>query len=170
MSRSALAGRRRRPRTPGWCSLRGALPQPQPPPTPQPQVEPGEGPDGGEEEPEEAGEAADRESDATSVVKVPRSIWQAGRPLAAQGLELKTARPNLTILTRLTARFGNPLVEIRFDRNGRPRSASIIKPSGDRRVDEPILDSLYRWRAKGARLSELKGEETVNIQLRIVLY
>lgn len=144
-------------------------PTPEPAPTPAPQPGPAEGPGDGEDEPD-VGDASDRESDATSVIEVPREVWRAGRPLAARGLELQTVRPVLTELTQLTARFGNPLVEIRFGRNGRPRSATIIESSGDRRVDEPILDSLYRWRARGARLGELEGEATEDVRLRIILY
>lgn len=37
------------------------------------------------------------------------------------------------------------------------------------RVDRALLSSLYRWRAKGERLGELTGDETVNVRLRIVL-
>jgi TonB family protein len=69
----------------------------------------------------------------------------------------------------LNARFGNPLVEISFARNGRPTNARIIESSGDTRLDEPILDSLYRWRAKGKKLDDLKGEETFDVKLRILL-
>ena len=36
-------------------------------------------------------------------------------------------------------------------------------------MDEPILDSLYRWRAKGEKLSELKGDDTFDVTLRFVL-
>jgi outer membrane biosynthesis protein TonB len=144
-------------------------PQPEPSPTPKPKPEPGEGPGSGEGDPKDTGDAAEQESDPTSVVEVPPDTWRAGKPLAAHGLELKTMRPVLTELTLLTARYGNPLVEIQFGRNGRPRNAKIIESSGDRRVDEPILDSLYRWRAKGKQLEALKGTETINIKLRIVL-
>ena len=139
-------------------------PKPAPTPTPSPNTGPGEG-DG---EPAD-GDAAEKESDATSVIEVPPSTWRAGKPLAAGGLELKTRRPVFTELTTLTAQFSNPLVEIRFGRDGRPRSAVILESSRDRRVDEPILDSLYRWRATGDRLKELEGDKTVDIRLRIIL-
>ncbi len=143
-------------------------PPTEPKPTPTPTPKPNEGPGEGEGEPSD-GDAAEKESDATSVIEVPPSTWRAGKPLAAAGLELKTRRPVFTELTTLTAQFSNPLVEIRFGSNGRPRSAVILESSRDRRVDEPILDSLYRWRATGDRLKELEGDETVDIKLRIVL-
>ena len=139
------------------------------PPAPEPKPGPKPGPGSGEDDPGEATTPADRESDATSVIEVPRELWNRGRPLAAEGVELQTRRPVLDTLTQLNARFGNPLVEISFARNGRPTNASILESSGDNRLDEPILDSLYRWRAKGKKLEDLKGEETFDVKLRILL-
>ena len=140
------------------------------PPTPKPETDPGKGPGkGAEGDSGESGNAEDRESDATSVVDVPPELWKRGRPLSAQGVELQTKRPFIDTLTQISARFGNPVVEIKFNSKGRPVSAKILVSSGDRRLDEPILDSLYRWRAKGEKLSELKGEDTFDVQLRFVL-
>ena len=139
------------------------------PPAPEPKPGPKPGPGSGEDDPGDATTPADRESDATSVIEVPRELWNRGRPLAAEGVELQTRRPVLDTLTQLNARFGNPLVEISFARNGRPTNARIIESSGDTRLDEPILDSLYRWRAKGKKLEDLKGEETFDVKLRILL-
>ena len=144
-------------------------PEPQPKPSPNPQPTPGEGPGSGGDEPGEPGNGADQEADPTSVVDVPPEKWRTGKPLAAHGLELQTRRPQFTALDQLSARFGNPVVEIQFARSGRPSNALIIESSGSHRIDGPILDSLYRWRAKGDQLQELKGDETVNIRLRIVL-
>ena len=139
------------------------------PPDPKPEADPGKGPGTGEGDSGENGDAADRESDATSIVDVPPDLWKRGRPLAAQGVELQTRRPVINTLTQISARFGNPVVEIRFNSRGRPVEARILVSSGDRRLDEPILDSLYRWRAKGEKLSELKGDETFDVKLRFVL-
>jgi outer membrane biosynthesis protein TonB len=143
-------------------------PPQEPAPPGEPKPEPAEGPGSGEGEPAD-GDAAEKESDATSVIEVPPSTWRAGRPLAANGLELKTRRPVFPELTKLTAQFSNPLVEISIGRNGRPRNVVILESSRDRRVDEPIIDSLYRWRATGERLQELEGDETVTIRIRIML-
>ena len=139
------------------------------PPSPEPPAAPGKGPGEGPGEGDGNGEGADRESDATSVVDVPPELWKRGRPLAARGVELQTRRPVLSTLTQISARFGSPLVEIRFDAEGRPVKCTILVSSGDRRVDEPILDSLYRWRAKGEKLSELKKGETFDVKLRFML-
>lgn len=145
-------------------------PKPQPEPTPEPKPDPGQGPGAGDGDPGDSGDAADRESDPTSIVDVPPEKWRTGKPLAAHGLEMQTRRPQLTPLTLISARFGNPVVEIQFGPNGKPKNALILQSSGDERVDGPILDSLYRWRAKGDRIDELKDDETANIRLRIVLY
>lgn len=115
------------------------------------------------------GDTADRESDATSTVNVPPDQWRRGRPLAARGLDIKTRRPVFPELTSLTARPGNPVVEIFFDRTGVPRRASIVRSSGDPRVDGPLVDALYRWRASGDVLKLLEGEELYRIELRILL-
>ena len=63
----------------------------------------------------------------------------------------------------------HPLVEILFMGNGKPKSARVIQSSGDQELDGYINDSLYRWRASGKRLKELKGEETVTIRLKLLL-
>ncbi|MAJ47237.1 MAG: hypothetical protein CBC35_08280 [Planctomycetes bacterium TMED75] len=139
------------------------------PPDPKPEADPGKGPGTGEGDSGESGDAADKESDATSIVDVPPDLWKRGKPVAAQGVELQTKRPVINTLTQISARFGNPVVEIRFNAKGRPVQARILVSSGDRRLDEPILDSLYRWRAKGEKLAALKGDETFDVKLRFVL-
>ena len=142
---------------------------PTPPTPPQPETDPGKSPGEGDGDSGENGNAADRESDATSIVDVPPELWRRGRPLAAQGVELQTRRPQIPTLTQISARFSSPIVEIQFNSRGRPVRARIVVSSGDRRMDEPILDSLYRWRAKGEKLSELKEDETFDVTLRFVL-
>jgi hypothetical protein len=122
--------------------------------------------------PQQAGDPADQadmESDPTSVIDAPPENWKAGKPLAAHGLELKPRRPNFTTLQSLTTAPGNPLVEIRFGSDGKPKEARIVSSSGDRASDSSILSSLYRWRASGKRLKTLKGKETIDIRIRILL-
>lgn len=112
---------------------------------------------------------ADKESTPSSVIDTPRDHWQMGKPLAAHGLELKPRRPQFDVLTTVTAWPRNPLVQIRFDRAGVPKDALIVEPSGDKRVDIAIKASLYRWRAEGEPLRKLRGDETLAIQLRLLL-
>ncbi|UCD75269.1 MAG: hypothetical protein JSV91_15980 [Phycisphaerales bacterium] len=115
------------------------------------------------------GDQADKESDPTSTIEVPMDQIEAGKPLAARGLELKPRKPEFTHLILLTAAPGNPLVEIRFASTGIPAFARIIQSSGDKRVDEFLLDSLYRWKAEGKPLTELKDKETIDVVIRIIL-
>jgi hypothetical protein len=115
------------------------------------------------------GDPSDRESDATSTVDVPPEQWRRGRPVAARGLDIKTRRPVFPELTSLTARPSNPVVEVFFDQTGTPRRASVIKGSGDARVDGPLIDALYRWRASGEALKRLEEGELFRIELRILL-
>jgi hypothetical protein len=112
---------------------------------------------------------ADKESQPTSVIDVTPDQWQFGKPLAAQGLEIKTRRPVFTVLTLMTAAPGNPLCEIKFDRSGVAKSASIVRGSGDQRVDDAILACLYRWRAEGSKLQALKGNDTIPVRIRMIL-
>lgn len=116
-----------------------------------------------------AAEQSDRDSDPSSTVDVPREQWQLGRPLAAHGLELKTVRPQFTTLTLLTASPGNPICEIHIDRRGIPKLVKLLRGSGDRRVDDAMTASLYRWRAAGERLKALREDETVVVRMKLIL-
>ncbi len=92
-----------------------------------------------------------------------------GKPLSAQGLEIKTRRPDFTNLQRLTALPGNPLYEIAFDRTGRPRKVKPLELAGDKGIDAAVQASLYRWRAKGKPLKILGPKETLKFRIRIML-
>ena len=116
-----------------------------------------------------SGNASEMESDPTSKLEVPLADIKLGKPIAGHGLQIKPRRPSFTTLTMLTAAPGNPLVEIRFPHSGRPVLAKILESSGDRRVDEAILNSLYRWRAQGERLEALGEGQSIPIRLRIML-
>ncbi len=116
-----------------------------------------------------SGNASQMESDPTSKLEVPLADIKLGKPIAGHGLQIKPRRPSFTTLTMLTAAPGNPLVEIRFPRSGRPVLAQILESSGDRRVDEAILNSLYRWRAQGKQLEALGEGQSIPVRLRIVL-
>ncbi|MHC4220268.1 MAG: energy transducer TonB [Planctomycetota bacterium] len=134
--------------------------QPQPPVPPAPSAEPTD----------ETGDPAEQESDATSTVNVPLDNIKLGKPLAAHGLRIKPRKPVFTVLTMLTAAPANPLAELRFRRDGKPQRVRLVESSGDKRIDEAILNSLYRWRASGERLKKLKKNETISITIRIVLH
>lgn len=145
--------------------------RPQEPAEPQPaEAEDAEvSPPAAEPAPPEAGEHAEKESDATSVIDVPLDDIKLGKPIARQGLEVRPRRPQFTTLTLLTASPGNPLVEIRFDADGLPAKATVLESSGDSRVDHAVEASLYRWRASGKALNELKNDQTIPVRIRIIL-
>lgn len=115
------------------------------------------------------GAQADKESDASSVIIVPRDQWRLGKPLAGRGIELKPRRPEFTELMRLTSAPDNPLVQIAFASDGVPVDARILKSSGDNRIDEAITSSLYRWRASGDELKKLSPRGVVQVTMRIII-
>jgi hypothetical protein len=115
------------------------------------------------------GAQSDRESDPSSIIDVPREHWQLGKPLAAQGLELKPRRPDVTILTQLTAWPRNPTAQITFDRTGVPTLAVLLIDTGDSRVDAAIIAALYRWRAAGKPLEQMKDGDTIDITIRLLI-
>lgn len=156
-------------------------PSPEPTPTPQPSPEPqpepaesdgdGDGKGDGPGEPsEEPGNEADKDAEATSLTRVPASEWKQGKPLAAQGLNIRTRRPNIPLVSWLSyqPKF-NPVARIEFDRTGKPIRARLVVKSGEDRLDENLTDMLFRWRASGKRLTELTGDETVTIELQLLL-
>jgi len=116
------------------------------------------------------GDVTDLESDPTSIIDVPPDYWKNGKPLAAQGMELKPQRPEFTTLVMVTAAPRNPLCAMIFDHRGVVVAATIVRSSGDSRVDKAILDSLFGWRARGKPIDALKGtENTMTVPMRIIL-
>jgi outer membrane biosynthesis protein TonB len=176
-----------RPETPPAAALPAAVaPQPQQPPAAQspsqpapqqpsqqpatsPSVVPVAGLPGSVGPGQSQGERSDRESDATSIADVPPSLWKNGKPLARKGLEIKTKKPVLPILTQLTTRPGNPVCEILFGKDGVPVSCKVLMSSGYPDVDGPVLDALYRWRAKGSQLDKLAPGKTLTFRVRFIL-
>jgi hypothetical protein len=118
---------------------------------------------------EQVGSLADKQSLPTSIIDIPPDQWKLGKPLASQGLELKPRRPTLTVLTMLTAAPGNPLCVIYFNHEGVAVKAAVLRSSGDQRVDSAILASLYRWRALGKALDEVKDDHPLEVTVRILL-
>ena len=154
-------------------------PAPKPAPTPTPEADGDEGDtkgdatgegDGPGEPAPESGNDADKDAEATSVIKVPASEWKQGKPLAAQGLNITTRRPQIPPTGWLSYRPKyNPVARIEFDRTGKPKRASLLVRSEEPNLDERLIDMLYRWRAKGARLRKLTGDQTVTIEIQLLL-
>ncbi len=125
------------------------------------------------ENPTEPADPADKEAQAFSIEKAP--VAQPGRPLAAQGLNIRTTVPRWTHYTQMTSRPRDPVVEIYFNRQGRVQRVVMIRDAGRADVNEPLLDALYNWRATGKKLRELPPDEpgkppqTIKVVLRISL-
>ena len=142
--------------------------RPEPEPKPQEPAPPEPAP----VQPQPAGQPgvqSDQESDASSTIEVTMEQLTLGRPLAAQGLQIKPRKPVFTTLTLLTAVPANPKAELHFRRDGKPARVRLLESSGDSRIDEAVLNSLYRWRAAGKKLRELERDETIPVQIRIML-
>jgi hypothetical protein len=118
------------------------------------------------------GEASNRESDATSTVRRAGN-FRNGRIDVGEGLEIRTARPNLTLLARASTAPRPPLAEVYFDRTGTVVDVKLIESSGyPTEVDEPVRTALYRWRARGNVLDELPetADARVVLNIRVFLY
>lgn len=119
--------------------------------------------------PAREGVVADRQSPATSRIDVPRDRLRPDRPIAREGLEVRPREPEFWTIERLTAVPRNPVVLIRFGRDGVPIEARLLEATGDARFDQAILASLYRWRAAGSKLSDLAPDGTLDLEFRIVI-
>jgi hypothetical protein len=133
-----------------------------------------EGP-GGPELPSEP-KNADREADAVSRRK-PIEV-RPGSPAAAEGLRIKTVRPNWTLLLRTSVRAANPVVEITFDPTGKVRLAQFEDRdgrrlnTGNRDVDDVLMNAIYLWTATGEAIDALNAADPaagVTISMRIIL-
>lgn len=126
-------------------------------------------------------DASDRESDATATVEL--AIKKLGRPVAAQGLRVRTHRPRLTAFQEMQFRHIALVAKIEFDARGKPRRVSIGKPdprpgragrmrwfpgpAGLTKIEEIVQTSLFRWSATGKALKELGPDDTVPIIFRL---
>lgn len=118
------------------------------------------------------GEKDDREADASAVIDSIDVV--PGKPAAAKGLRIQTSRPQWSMATKLTARPRNPVIRITFGPTGRVVKAEFEKGknTGYPDVDQPLLNAIYRWTARGEAIDKLNPTNpragvtiTVNILL-----
>ncbi len=117
------------------------------------------------------GEKSPKEADASSTT--PTVEIRPGMPAAAQGLDITTKRPNFTRLTRVTAYPANPLLKVTFNRNGIVSKVVIVESSGAQDVDDPVVNAVYQWTARGKILTELAGADPntgITVSVRILLH
>jgi hypothetical protein len=129
---------------------------------------------------EQPGEASDRDSVAAALARaIDLTDWT--KPIAGQGLEVRTVRPRWSLAVRATNWPNDPVVVIRFGPDGRVRRAEFLRDPKTLRVfdtgsgndvDGPLLDAVYQWTAKGKRLAELdatRPDSVVEITIRVML-
>jgi hypothetical protein len=115
-------------------------------------------------------EKSDKESDAASLEEAVNV--RPGRPAAARGLDIITRRPVFTTLTTLTTWPENPVVRLTFNRRGRVSKVEWIRRSGYPSVDEPVLNALYAWTARGQAINDLSEDDAdagVSVVVRVIL-
>ena len=84
----------------------------------------------------------------------------------AKGLEVLPANPRFNVVSRISVVPRNAKAEITFDQNGKVETARLTRSTGYAGYDSPILESLYRWQAKGELL---KKSEKVVIPVDLIL-
>lgn len=127
------------------------------------------------------GELDERASDAAMRRRAREfDVKDLGRPLQAAGdLQLTTVRPiwSLQVRNAYSPRR-NPFIEIRFGADGRVRLARFVPladgtvGSGYEEVDQPLLNAVYRWTARGPAISSLDPRDpdaTHDIVMRFLL-
>jgi len=125
-----------------------------------------------------AGELSEKESIATRIKKaLEMDPHKANAPVVGKGLEIITVRPRYTSAVRLSAIPKNPVVVIWFDARGKVRKAEFLRDgrieysSGVVGVDEPLLNAIYQWKAKGKQIDELDPadpESLVEVTIKIL--
>lgn len=126
------------------------------------------------------GQEDDRESIATIIRKAQEvRATSLNQPLAGEGLEIKPVEPKFPASVRFTQLPRNPVVLIRFNAQGRVRSAKFLYDqdkkhtydTGSKGVDEPLINAIYQWRASGKQLDSLDPadpESTIEISMKII--
>ncbi len=141
-----------------------------------PEPVPSEGADSEATDDSPPGIVTDKEAVASALKAAP--VVVPGRVVAAEGLEISTRRPQWSRTTRATARPRNPVMWITFGRDGRVQRAGFLSDgervynTGFQDVDEPLLNAVYRWTARGRALDELPPDQPgagVTIRLRVLL-
>lgn len=113
------------------------------------------------------GNPSDRDSEATSIVKISPEEWKTGKPLAAHGIVLRPRRPSFTANQLVTNAPSDLVAELRIDNRGKPIEVILLYSTGSTSIDRSLVSSLYRWRASGDAIDELKDGATFNITIHI---
>ena len=119
-----------------------------------------------------------RESTASIIKRAIKvDAHKLNRPIVGQGLEITTVDPRFPATVRFTQLPRNPVILIRFDASGRVVKVRFLSEgrrvfdTGARAVDEPLLNAVYKWRAKGKEIDALDPNDpdsTIEISMRIL--
>jgi hypothetical protein len=87
--------------------------------------------------------------------------FRPGTPLAGKGVRIATSMPRFSVTARATLSPKNPLIVVRFKRDGVVAKAFFApgQGTGYEEVDGPLLDAVYRWKASGTSLLELPAND-----------
>ena len=113
------------------------------------------------------GNPSDRDSEATSIVRISPEQWKSGKPLAAQGIVLRPRRPSFTANQLVTNAPSDLVAELHIDNRGKPQNVVILFSTGSPSIDRSLESSLYRWRASGDQIDELQDGNTLRITIHI---
>ncbi len=87
--------------------------------------------------------------------------------LVGKGIEITTARPDITVITALFASgIRNTRVELKFNGDGLVDQARLLRSTGLESVDAAVLASLYKWKASGETLTSADPYITVTLDYR----
>ena len=122
----------------------------------------------------EPGEASDRASDPTSIEE-PIDV-RIGKPAAAEGLKIKTVRPEVSTTTRVLSSPRPAMIRIVFRADGDVDHAEYVRDERGRKLDtgspkwdEAVLYAVYRWQASGERLERLREQRGDDAMLTILM-
>lgn len=113
------------------------------------------------------GNPSDRDSEATSVVRISPDQWRSGKPLAAQGIVLRPRRPSFTANQLVTNAPSDLVAQLHINNRGKPQDVVILFSTGSPSIDRSLESSLYRWRASGDQIDALDEGETLSITIHI---
>lgn len=116
---------------------------------------------------EQEGVASDRDSSATSTIKITPEQWKSGKPLAAKGIVLRPRRPSFTANQLVTNAPSDLVADLLINKKGKPTDVIIVYSTGSPSIDGSLIASLYRWRASGEQIDSLEDDETILISIHI---
>ncbi len=107
---------------------------------------------------------SESEADPVSLTSSPVRV-RPGSVLTGQGIQIRPARPEISVVSMLTAVPANPTARITFNPQGKVIAVKMLTTTGYPDFDAPIEASLYRWQASGVKLKELGRPFSLEITL-----